>query len=98
MTEIQIAWLELVTVGGVGVILALAGVLIDVFTKRKNRMCSKQVEGTVTEHRFWGEGNMYPVVEYFVDGTCYKTRKKFTGGEDDANLRTSWYTDAINCL
>lgn len=52
MTEIQIAWLELVTVGGVGVILALAGVMIDVLAKKKNRICTNQVEGIVTEHRF----------------------------------------------
>lgn len=34
MSELQIAWLELVTVGGVGAILALSGVIINIVTKK----------------------------------------------------------------
>lgn len=79
MTEIQIAWLELIMCGGIGVILALSGVIIDIVAKRKNKACTKQVEGIVIRHRFLGEGKMYPIVEYFVDETCYKTRKRFRG-------------------
>ena len=30
MSEIQIAWLELITVGGLGVILVLSGVIINI--------------------------------------------------------------------
>lgn len=79
MTELQIAWLELIMVGGIGIILALSGVIINIVAKRKIKVCTKKVEGIVTRHRFSGEGNMYPIVEYFVDGTCYKARKKFRG-------------------
>ena len=35
MSELQIAWLELVTVGGLGAILALSGVIINIVTKSK---------------------------------------------------------------
>lgn len=39
----------------------------------------KHTEGIVVQHGFSGEGRMYPIVEYFVNSTCYKTRKKFRG-------------------
>ena len=79
MSELQIAWLELVTVGGVGAILALSGVIINIVTKKQNKLCTKHTEGIVVQHGFSGEGRMYPIVEYFVNSTCYKTRKKFRG-------------------
>lgn len=79
MSELQIAWLELITVGGLGVILALSGVIINIVTKRQNKLCTKQTEAVVVQYRFLGQGRMYPIVEYFVDGTCYKTKKKFRG-------------------
>ena len=64
MTEIQIAWLELMTVGGLGVILVLLGVTFNIIVKRQNQLCTKQTDG---------------IVEYFVNGTCYKTKKIFCG-------------------
>lgn len=79
MSEIQIAWLELITVGGLGGILILLGVVINVIIKRKNRLCTKQVDGIVQQYGFPGDGRMYPIVEYFVNGHCYKTKKKFCG-------------------
>lgn len=79
MSELQIAWLELITVGGLGFILALSGVIINVSAKRQSKSCTKKTEGNVIQYGFPGEGRMYPIVEYFVDGTCYKTRKKFRG-------------------
>lgn len=79
MSEIQIAWLELITVGGLGVILALSGVIINIVQKKQNRLCTKKTEGIVTQYGFPGEGRMYPIVEYFVEGRGYKTRKKFRG-------------------
>lgn len=79
MSELQIAWLELVTVGGLGAILALFGVIINIVTKKQNKLCTKHTEGIVVQHGFSGEGRMYPIVEYFVNSTCYKTRKKFRG-------------------
>ena len=79
MSELQIAWLELITVGGLGVILALSGVIINIVTKRQSKLCTKQTEAVVVQYGFLGQGRMYPIVEYFVDGTCYKTKKKFRG-------------------
>lgn len=35
MAEIQIAWLELMTVGGLGVILVLLGVTFNIIVKRQ---------------------------------------------------------------
>ena len=79
MSELQIAWLELITVGGIGVILALSGVIINIIAKRQNKSCTKQTEGIVIQYGFPGDGRTHPIVEYFVDGTCYKAKKKFRG-------------------
>lgn len=79
MSELQIAWLELIIVGGLGVILALSGVIINIIVKRQNKSCTKQTEGIVIQYGFPGDGRMYPIVEYVVDGTCYKAKKKFRG-------------------
>lgn len=79
MTEIQIAWLELMTVGGLGVILVLLGVTFNIIVKRQNQLCTKQTDGSVKQYGFPGNGRVYPIVEYFVNGTCYKTKKKFRG-------------------
>ena len=77
MTEIQIAWLELMTVGGLGVILVLLGVTFNIIVKRQNQLCTKQTDGIVKQYGFPGNGRVYPIVEYFVNGTCYKTKKIF---------------------
>jgi hypothetical protein len=79
MSELQIAWLELGTVGGLGVILALAGIMIEIVTKRKNALCTYKTNGVVIKYGFPGEGRMYPVVEYIVDGNFYQDKKKFRG-------------------
>lgn len=79
MTKIQIAWLVLIAVGSLGIIIALTGVLIHIITKRKNSQCTKQTNGTVVEYGFPGKGMMYPIVEYFLDGTPYRAKKKFSG-------------------
>lgn len=42
MAEIQIAWLELMTVGGLGVILVLLGVTFNIIVKRQNKLCTKR--------------------------------------------------------
>ena len=42
MSEIQIAWLELMTVGGLGVILVLLGVTFNIIVKRQNKLCTKK--------------------------------------------------------
>lgn len=79
MSEIEIAWLELITVGGLGAILVLLGVIINITVKRRNQLCTKKTDGIVKQYGFPGNERMYPIVEYFVNGTCYKTKKKFRG-------------------
>ena len=54
MTEIQIAWLELMTVGGLGVILVLLGVTFNIIVKRQNQLCTKQTDGIVKQ--IWVSG------------------------------------------
>ena len=79
MSELQIACLELITVGGIGIILSFSGLLINIIVKRKNKLCTKQTEGVVIKYGFSGAERMYPIVQYFVDGTCYEAKKKFRG-------------------
>lgn len=47
--------------------------------KRQNQLCTKQTDGIVKQYGFPGNGRVYPIVEYFVNGTCYKTKKIFCG-------------------
>ena len=79
MTELQVAWLELMAVGGTGVLLAVLGVTINILAKRQNRLCTEQTDGIVKQYGFTGNGRMYPIVEYFVNGSYYKTKKKYRG-------------------
>lgn len=79
MSEIQLAWLEVLTVGGPGVIMILSGVISRHYMKKRNNACTEQVDGIVKKHVFPGNGRMYPIVEYCVNGTYYKTEKKFYG-------------------
>lgn len=55
MTEIQIAWLELMTVGGLGVILVLLGVTFNIIVKRQNQLCTKQTDGIVKQYGVSGK-------------------------------------------
>lgn len=79
MSKIQIGWLVWMTVGGIGGILILAGTAIHLVKKGKNKSCTQQTKGCVVRYGFPGDGRMYPIVEYAVDGTCYRTRKEFRG-------------------
>ena len=47
--------------------------------KRQNKLCTKKTDGIVKQYGFPGNGRVYPIVEYFVNGTCYKAKKKFRG-------------------
>lgn len=79
MSDLQIAWLELATVGGVGFLLTLFGIVINGVIKKQNELCTEKTNGMVIKYGFPGEGRMYPVLEYFVDGKGYQTKKKFRG-------------------
>ena len=79
MSEIQIAWLQLVLDGGMGLLLILVGVIAQNNQKKKNQACTELAEGIVKQHKFPGNGRMYPVVEYCVNGICYRAKKDFHG-------------------
>ena len=66
MTQQQIALLELALVGGLGAVLFIAGILIKVFTDKKNSRCTSKTVGKVVRHSFMGDGRMAPVIEYEV--------------------------------
>lgn len=79
MSEFSIALLELLSVGGVGLAVAIAGVLIKVIGAKKNAACTMMTKGVVVGHGFAGSGRFYPVVEFEANGERFTTRKKFNG-------------------
>lgn len=48
MSQVQIAWLEFILVGGLGVTLTLSGMMVHIVARRTNKLCTKQTEGIVT--------------------------------------------------
>ncbi len=79
MTKLQTAWAILGTIGGIGVLLIISGVLIKVARIKKIHSCTHKTNGVVIKHRFPGSGHLYPIVEYKVDGKSYQARKKYAG-------------------
>lgn len=68
MTELQIAYLELAIVGGLGALLVIAGIVTRALAKRANDSCTARTTGTVVKHRLAGERRLYPIVRYEVSG------------------------------
>lgn len=79
VTELQIAYLELASVGGLGLLLAVAGIAARILAKGANDSCTACTSGIVVEHRYAGEGRLYPIVRYEVSGKSYQVRKKYNG-------------------
>lgn len=79
MTQLQLAWLELFIIGGSGLLLMIAGLLITLIQTKRNNSCTAATEGTVIRHGFAGDGRMYPVVEFMANGTRMQTKKRFNG-------------------
>lgn len=79
MTTSQISLLALISVGGIGILFIGASMLMKAVARRKAKACTAVTMGTVIDHRFIGEGRMYPVLEYTVDGAQYHVRKQFRG-------------------
>ena len=71
------AWIQLLIDGGIGLILIISGILMNMISNKHNKQCTKSVEGKVISYSFPGESHMYPIVEYAVDGVTYKTKKKY---------------------
>ena len=79
MTTSQISLLALISAGGIGILLIGAGMLMKAAARKKAKACTAVTMGTVINHRFIGEGRMYPVLEYTVNGTQYRATKQFRG-------------------
>ncbi len=79
MTDSQVILLEIFLVGGVGLLLVVAGVFIRIFEKKKSRKCSASVVGHVIDYKYHGNGGVFPVVSYEVDGNSYTVIRKFRG-------------------
>ena len=79
MTTSQISLLALILVGGIGILLIGVSALMKAAARKKAKACTAVTMGTVIDHRFMGEGRMYPVLEYAVDGTQYRAKKQFRG-------------------
>lgn len=70
----HIMLIVLLVIGG-GVF--LSGFMIKIITNKRNESCSQKVVGKVVQHKFQGDGRMFPLVEFEVDGRTYLTKKKF---------------------
>lgn len=79
MTHTQIALLLQLTLGGIGLALFAAGIVMIYVSRRRTALCIQQTEGIVVAYRFPRDGGMYPIIEYCVDGMHYRTRKRFRG-------------------
>lgn len=74
MITSQISLLALILVGGIGILLIGVSALMKAAARKKAKACTAVTMGTVIDHRFMGEGRMYPVLEYAVDGTQYRAK------------------------
>ncbi len=79
MSQEMIALLELVIVGGIGLLLTIAGIWICFAEKKRVKRCTHCVQGEVIEYHFNGNGSFFPVVRYVVDGTTYRVKRRFRG-------------------
>ena len=78
MTEIQIAWLELIDSWKSWCNIDSTRSYFQYHCKKTESVVYKRADG-IKQYGFPGNGRMYPIVEYFVNGTCYKAKKKFRG-------------------
>lgn len=79
MSDAKIALIEILLVGGVGLAMTLAGLLLWICRRRKVKRCSEKTAGHVVKHIFRGGSIMLPVVEYRAGGKRYNTVRRFNG-------------------
>lgn len=79
MSQKEIALSAFVIIGGTGLCLILASIIIKSCTKIKNNKCTARAEGTVVKHSFLGDGRMAPVISFEANGINYICKKKFNG-------------------
>lgn len=74
-----VALLAFLLMGGVGFLLILTGGILVFLQKRKTKACTSVTMGYVVDHRFPGDGRMYPIVEYQAAGHVYRAARRFRG-------------------
>ena len=79
MSDGQVILLEISLVGGGGLLLTIAGILIRIFEKKKSGKCGASVVGHVIDYKYNGNGGIFPVVSYEVDGNSYTIIRRFRG-------------------
>ena len=79
MSDGQVILLEISLVGGVGLLLILAGIFIRIFEKKKSGKCSASVVGHVVDYKYNGNGRVFPVVSYVIQGNSYTVIRRFRG-------------------
>lgn len=87
MSDLQIAWLELILIGG---ILVFVGFIRMKMTNQQNRWCTKETNGIVIRYDFPGKGRMVPIVEYVVEGKCYQANHPKICYVDQPVSETTW--------
>lgn len=79
MGKEQAAVLCISIIGGIGVLFAIAGIILAFRQKKKIAGCTGATMGWVVRHCFPGSGRMYPVVEYQAEGKTYTVARRFRG-------------------
>ncbi|MEE3488887.1 MAG: hypothetical protein VZT48_12375 [Bulleidia sp.] len=79
MTPQESALLVLSIEGTVGIILIIIGMLLRKKAEQWNASCTDMVKGKVTRYCFTNEDEMFPVIQFMVNGQIYETRKEFEG-------------------
>lgn len=74
MITSQISLLALILVGGIGILLIGVSALMKAAARKKAKACTAVTMGTVIDHRFMGEGRMYPVLN--TPSTARNTARK----------------------
>lgn len=60
MAELWIAHLELSVIGGLGVLLVVAGIAAQALAKKANDSCIARTEGVVVRHRYADKAGCIP--------------------------------------
>lgn len=86
MSQQEIALLALAIIGGTGLCLIIAAMVIRISTSIKNNSCTDSTYGEVIRHSFPGDGRMAPVIRFQVNGSDYICKKSFNGYKKTVRL------------
>ena len=101
----NISTLVLISVGTPGIVLILIALIIYLVLKNKEKSCTAETVGHVIKYTSYGGGNVFPILEYTVDGVKYTVRRKFRAvitksiqGVIPTVREKPAYVDANDCL